>query len=351
MAEPPPRDLPRSPPAPRPRDELRDLPPALHGGAAPDGALDFSTGVSPLPAPARILDAVRAADLSRYPEPTAAPLRRRLAALHEAHADEVVAGAGSVELIWTLARAFAGPGRRGAVFAPAFGEYAQALRASGAAVVELRSSAPPWPLADAPLDGIAIAFLCRPGNPTLALPPPDEIAQRAAAWPHTLFVVDEAYLPMFDGALPVERAPNVVVLRSMTKLFALPGLRLGYLVAAPDVARAVKAALPPWNVSAPAHAAGLAAVDALDELPAIRRELARLRGRLVEALGSRGLVAQGGPFTVWDVGDAARLAARLDGAGVRVRDCSSFGLPAHVRLGVRPAPEIARLAAAWSELR
>jgi histidinol-phosphate/aromatic aminotransferase/cobyric acid decarboxylase-like protein len=200
------------------RPELRDLPPVVHGGDAPPGVLDFSTGVSPLPAPPRILEAVRAADLSRYPHPTAQPLREKLAPLHDARPDELVAGAGSVELIWALARAFAGPGRRGVVFGPAFGEYEQALRASGAEV-------------GGAIEGASIAFLCRPGNPTLAVPPAGEIAALAARNAGTLVVVDEAYLPMFDDAAPVARAPNVAVLRSMTKLFALPGLRLGYLIA------------------------------------------------------------------------------------------------------------------------
>src|SRR5262249_53441033 len=113
---------------PEPRPELRDLAPAVHGGDAPPGVLDFSTGVSPLPPP----PAVRAADVPRYPHPTARPLCEAVAAHHGVAPECVVAGAGSVELIWALARAFGGPGRRVAWVAPGFGEYAQAGRASGA---------------------------------------------------------------------------------------------------------------------------------------------------------------------------------------------------------------------------
>src|SRR5438132_4193534 len=115
-----------------PRAELRALAPAEHGGDAPAGIVDFSTGISPLAAPPSILRAAREADLSRYPHPTALPLRERIAAVLGGAPDEVVAGAGSVELIWALARAFGGPGRRALVLGPTFGEYAQAARASGA---------------------------------------------------------------------------------------------------------------------------------------------------------------------------------------------------------------------------
>jgi histidinol-phosphate/aromatic aminotransferase/cobyric acid decarboxylase-like protein len=335
-----------------PRDELRRLPPALHGGAAPTGVLDFSTGVSPLPAPAAILEAARAADLSRYPHPTAAPLRARLSS----RPDEIVVGAGSVELIWALARAFAGPGRRALVLAPAFGEYAQAIAASGAELLEVRADSPPWIVApDRARAALAAApslvFLCRPSNPCLSSMPADAVQLLAREFPRTLFVVDEAYAPMFDEVPPIAPGGNVAVLRSLTKVFALPGLRLGYLVADAPVARAVQATLPPWNVSAPAQAAGLAAVSALSRVGEIRSELARLRHRLAARLDHprAQLHAAGGPFLVYDVGDAAAVCARLDALGVRVRDCASFGLPRHVRIGVRLEADQDVLARAWPQ--
>src|SRR5947209_8700193 len=119
---------------PEPRPELIGLPPVMHGGAAPPGVIDFSTGISPLPVPDEILQAAKTVDLSRYPHPTALPFRAAAGELHEISPDQIVAGAGSVELIWALARAFGGPDRTGLVVVPAFGEYEQALRASGTRV-------------------------------------------------------------------------------------------------------------------------------------------------------------------------------------------------------------------------
>ncbi|MGZ3428793.1 MAG: aminotransferase class I/II-fold pyridoxal phosphate-dependent enzyme, partial [Polyangia bacterium] len=113
------------------------------------------------------------------------------------------------------------------------------------------------------------------------------------------------------------------------------------------VAHAVQAALPPWNVSQPAAAAGLAAIA--EPTAPVRAAVAALRARLIARLGAIGVVpvAAGGSFVVVDVGDARRFAAEMLARGVRVRDCASFGLPSLVRLGVKLDADQERLIAAW----
>src|SRR5260370_31380477 len=128
------------PPSARP--ELANLQAAMHGGDAPPGVVDFSTGVSPLPVPELVLAAARASDLSRYPHPTALPLRLAVARAHGCDPEEVVAGAGSTELIWALAGAFGGPGRTVLSPRPGFAEDSQAARASGARAVEFPGAGP-----------------------------------------------------------------------------------------------------------------------------------------------------------------------------------------------------------------
>ncbi len=318
---------------PEPRREFAELTAAVHGGDAPPGAVDFSTGVSPLPPPPAVMAAWRGADVTRYPHPTALPLREAIAARHGVDADAVAVGAGSVELIWALGRAFGGAGRRVGWVAPAFGEYAQAGRASGAATSAVA--------VDEPCD---LLFVARPGNPLLDTPSIDET--RAA-----LVVVDEAYQPLCDGVPATAPSERVAVLRSLTKLFALPGLRLGYLVASRTVATAVRAALPPWNVSQPAAAAGLAALA--EPVEPVRGVIADLRARMLARLAAIGVVpvVAGGTFVVVDVGDARAFAADVLLRGVRVRDCASFGLPAYVRLGVRGDDDVSHLVAAWQATR
>jgi histidinol-phosphate/aromatic aminotransferase/cobyric acid decarboxylase-like protein len=266
-----------------------------------------------------------------------------------------VAGAGSTELIWALARAFVGPQRQAVVLAPAFAEYAQAVRASGGRVAELRAEPPRFAITPgAALCALAprpsVAFICRPSNPCLSILPLELLDGMVRSAPSTLFVLDEAYLPLFEGVEPAPRARNLVLLRSLTKLFALPGLRLGYLIAAPEVARVVRAALPPWNLSAPACAAGIAAASELHRAPAIARAVTTLRDRQARLLGGNGLEAAGGPFLLYRVGRARELARRLLDAGIRVRDASSFGLPEHLRIGLRPPEEQDKLARVWRTL-
>jgi histidinol-phosphate/aromatic aminotransferase/cobyric acid decarboxylase-like protein len=325
-----------------PRPELRALAAALHGGAPPS-LLDFSTGVSPLPPPPAILRAIASAELGRYPHPTAAPLTERIAERYDLAPDRVVVGAGSTELIWALARAFGGAGRVVAHAAHGFAEYRQAALASGA---DPRAFAT---LADAP--SCALAFAGRPDAATLHAPADDELHAFAAARPSTLLVADEAYQPLFDDLAPLRARDNLVVLRSLTKVFALPGLRLGFLSADSEIARAVRAALPPWNVSAPAIAAGLAALD--EPIEPVRAQVASLRRRLADGLRALGLTVagEGGPFVLLEVDDARAFADALRARGIAVRDCASFGRPRIVRLGARPAAEQDRLFAALKELR
>jgi histidinol-phosphate/aromatic aminotransferase/cobyric acid decarboxylase-like protein len=168
-------------------------------------------------------------------------------------------------------------------------------------------------------------------------------------------VVDEAFLPMFgDGGLdPIPPAANVAVLRSLTKVFAIPGLRVGYLLATPAVAAAVQACLPSWNVSAPAQAAGVVAARLLpEEAPRVRAAVAALREALAARLATLGLapVGAGGPFLLYQQPRAGDLCAALAERGARLRHLASFGLPDHVRIGVRPAPEQDRLVALWSSI-
>jgi histidinol-phosphate/aromatic aminotransferase/cobyric acid decarboxylase-like protein len=342
--------------APEPRPELAALVPAAHGGAQDPNVLDFSTGISPLAPPAELAAAVRSADLSRYPHPNALPVREAAGALHRVAADRVVVGSGSVELIWAVARAFGGPGRTGLIVKPAFGEYRQALLASGAAVVEVDQVAPSFEFPVARIEAmlgsapVALAFICRPSNPCLTFAPAEVVTGLARRWPDTLFIVDEAYLPMFEGIDGVPSAPNVVALRSMTKVFALPGLRLGYLVAPARVAAAIQASLPPWNVSSPAQAAGVVAARLLPlQAAPIRDRIAALRAWLSDALSpvAGRPIQAGGPFLLYESDEAETVVRSLRDVGVAVRHGASFGLPQHIRIGVREDVDNRTLVARW----
>ncbi len=248
------------------RAELLALPPVPHGSVAaselaglgllPGEVIDFSVNTNPLgPAPS-VLAAIASADWRRYPGDDEWPLRRALAERAGVEAAQVVLGNGSAELLWLVALASLRPGERAAIAGPTFGEYARAARVAGAEVYQVEA---PTAARDARL-----LFLCNPNNPTGAYRLADEVASLLDDVPDRLLVLDEAYAGFVEERWPSEpllARGNLVILRSMTKDHALPGLRLGYALAAPEVAQALEAVRPPWSVNAGALRAGLAALE------------------------------------------------------------------------------------------
>jgi histidinol-phosphate aminotransferase len=332
---------------------------AARYGRALGDFIDFSASLNPFGPPPSIIEAARNADLTRYPSSDADELRQALATRLSVTPREVLVGNGSSEIFYLLARAFAN-GRPGLVFTPAFGEYASALAASGVEVVECRAEADDgfaWRLNDA-LATIAdkrpsLVFLGSPNNPTGAYLGRDEVRRIAAALTDGVLVLDEAYVSFVEEPWRSNRlAPNVAVVRSFTKDFAIPGLRLGYMVAPRRIVEAAAAQQPSWSVGAPAQAAGLACLDEqswLDDTAARTREAKR---GLVEMLTSARLDVHAGAanFVLVRVGEASKVRRALLERGLVVRDCASFGLPEHVRIGVRQPHENRRLVDALVEV-
>jgi histidinol-phosphate aminotransferase len=339
--------------APLVRADLLHLDPVPHGSVAADelaayglqlaDVLDFSVSTNPLGAAPSVLQAITHTDWGRYPGDDEAPLRRALAHRARVYADQIALGNGSAELLWLICLAVLRPGDTVAIAGPTFGEYARAARAVGAQLSELRD------LAD--FSGARILFVCQPNNPTGAYRDRGSIERLLIDQPDCLVVLDEAFVAFVADPWPAESLladyPNLVILRSMTKDHALPGLRLGYLLAAPQVARAVEVVRPPWSVNAGALRAGLATLQ-----PEAARHLARARAVVSE---SRQLLTDGfsrlgyraypsaANFLLVEVGDGEAFRRSLLPLGFVVRDCASFGLPTYVRVACRLPEECARL--------
>jgi histidinol-phosphate/aromatic aminotransferase/cobyric acid decarboxylase-like protein len=243
------------------------------------------------------------------------------------------------------------------ILGPTFGEYERASRLLGAGVDFVHAAAEAGFVLDVTHVAARIrerrprlVWLCNPNNPTgryLSLPDVEPLLD-AATGAGALLVVDEAYAPFVDGAaslLPLLSGGHLVLLRSLTKDYALAGLRLGYALATPPLAASLRLAQPPWSVSAPAQAAGLAALSDPGHLDRARDVVREARSRLVAGLRDLGLrvTPPAANFVLVEVGDAATFRAALRAQGCIVRDCTSFGLPRHVRIGVRTAPECDRL--------
>jgi histidinol-phosphate aminotransferase len=347
----------------RPRPELEHLPPAFHGGAPPvvGPVLDFSVCSNPLGASPRVRTAARAATVERYPEREAAGLRVALAERLGLSPERVVVGNGSAELFWLLALCFLERGDRACVVGPAFAEYARAARLMGAEVVEYHSDADAdfrVDLADLTRTLVrlrpCLTFVCNPNNPTGGYLRQADVQALLASTPGIL-VLDEAYVNFVDSAWDARvllADERVVVVRSMTKDHALAGLRLGYALGDPSVIRALQHAQPPWSVNAAAQAAGLAALGEDDHVArgrAVAQEATHLLARGLRAHGYR-VLPWAANFILAEVGSAATLTASLLDRGVYLRDCTSFGLPGHVRVAARPLAQCDALLDALSAL-
>ncbi len=306
--------------------------------------------------PWRDADDRSAAGLNRYPEPQPRALEARLAALYGVPPERLIAGRGSDEGIDLLARAFLAPGRDAALICPpTFGMYALATRIQGAALIEVPLRRADGYALDAPALEAALTpaaklvFLCTPNNPTghaLDAPVIEGLARRLAE--RALVVVDEAYAEF--GAAPSLAAragelPNLVVLRTLSKAYALAGARVGAVIADPAIIELLRRVIPPYSMPTPTIEAALAALApaalarARDRIAALRAE----RGRLARALGTLPLVTRVWPseanFLLVDSADPAALLARARAAGFLLRDFSHGALtPGAVRITVG-APE------------
>ena len=335
-------------------------------GLKPEEVLDFSASVSPIGPPAGVWDALRKVELAAYPDPQCLEFRealsRHLSRTQVVGMESILAGNGSTELIHLLARVNLSPPRPGTtnsalLLTPTYGEYQGACDLLGAAVFNL--AAEPgngflWDLAEAAqriaVQRPSLVFLCNPNNPTGVFLRSEDVQglAEATADAGALLVVDEAYMSFVDqpwDSLPLLETGNVVLLRSMTKDYSLTSLRLGYSLASEEVTQQMAAFQPEWSVNGLAQAAGLAALADSGYLLRAREAVAQSKEFLTTRLAALGFTVHHSSanfLLVW-VGDAPSWRDRLMRRGLFVRDCTSFGLPEYVRLGIRSLPHCRRL--------
>lgn len=335
--------------------ELRAL------GIDPATLVDFSVNTNPYgPCPA-LVEAIRTAPIDRYPDPTGRAAREALGSALDVAPDELALGNGAAELLWTLARALVRPGTKVLVVEPTFCELRAAATAAGAHVVEWRARSENDFAIDldavgarARAEDAALVYLCTPNTPTGTGVPAADIARWAAADPHRVVVLDQSFLSLSErfSDAAVAMPPNVVRVRSLTKDHAIPGVRVGYLIASRELVARVEDQRPAWMTSAMAQAAAIAACGQQAFVDDSRRALLADRDALAGELSRLRLapVPSTAGFFLVRVGDARELRHRLLARHrILVRDCASFGLPEYVRLAARPAADRARLVAALAE--
>ncbi len=340
------------------RPEIQALQPYAHASWEP-GLVRLHANELPWRAP---LDPSEAG-LNRYPEPYPRQLALRLAALYGLGAPSVLPCRGSDEAIDLLTRAYCRDGRHAVlVTPPTFGMYSLAARIQGAAIIEvpLRREAgfalePPALLAALTPD-VRLVYLCSPNNPTGNLLDRAAVLECARALAgRALLVVDEAYVE-FAGApsLGTELGahPGLVVLRTLSKAYALAGARCGALLAHPDIIALLQRVIPPYAITQLTIEAVFRTLQAEhltvvhERIQALRRELERLALELAGRPGVLRVWPSAANFLLVEFTDAAAVLARVHAAGLLVRDLRRApGLGQALRISVGTPEQNDRLLA------
>ena len=231
---------------------------------------DFSASINPWGIPKTVLKAIheQIPRLTAYPNPEYPQLKSALARHHCLSTDYILPGNGSAELLTWAARELAQQERTYLV-TPAFGDYSRGLKAFNAKIVSLKSPLLPFGDLSSLIPGEQLQnsglLLNNPHNPTGKLWRREEIIPYLESF--ALVVIDEAFMDFLTLSQQqslidlVPNFPNLVILRSLTKFYSLPGLRIGYAIANPDLIQKWQGYRDPWSVNSLAAAAAIAALE------------------------------------------------------------------------------------------
>ena len=319
--------------------------------------LDFSSNMNPYGPPRAVGGIIGSYDrwISAYPDPAVRELRLKLARQNGIDEASILVGNGAAELIDLVVRLLT-PART-ALAEPAFGEYGDAVRRAGGSIMPLKlHEERQFVLAASQLSENPqppdLWFLGHPNNPTGQLLPPETIAGLLKSGRPV--VLDEAFidfLPDADRYSLIKQAASsdgLYVIRSLTKFYAIPGIRLGYIVASPDAIAALRELQVPWSVNSLAQQIGCAVLDDIPYADKTREWLAAELPWLTERLRELGLTVYSGVanyvlvrLPMQGFWTAAALQQAMGKQGVLIRDASRFArlTDRFIRLAVKSRSE------------
>jgi histidinol-phosphate aminotransferase len=359
----------------RPRRVFEGLKAAAHGGVLqlkdtelkalgvePGEILDFSVCTNPFMPPPGIKTMLNTIRIDPYPDPQSTELVQALSKRLGITPENILAGSGTTELIRLIAMVYIRQGEPVVTLEPTYGEYEVASRLSGANIIKYRArESDDFTPDTGEFAGLVrkhkprAVFICNPGNPSGRYLPRRDIEAVLENLGDGLLVLDEAYVA-FTGeswnSLELTGRGNIIVLRSMTKDYGLPGLRLGYAVARREIIDCLRPALPPWNVNSIAQKVGTAVLEQEEYL---RQSLKQVReaGRFLAGEIARlgfTVVPSDTHYFLVKAGNAPECRRALLKKGVLVRDGSSFGLGEYIRVSPRTMPDCIRLVEAFKDI-
>jgi histidinol-phosphate aminotransferase len=360
-----------APQAPVPGPGILDIAPYVGGDAKLNGIerpirlASNESALGPSPKAAAAYRAL-AGEIHRYPDGGADELRHALGAAHNLDPARIVCGAGSDELIGLLLRAYAGPGTE-----VLYSRHGFLMYPIGALSVGATPIAAPERDLTADVDAILarvtertrIVFIANPNNPTGTYLSTAELARlHAGLPPQVLLAIDAAYAEFVNrndyepGIKLVDKAENVAMLRTFSKIYALAGLRLGWGYFPPQVADVLNRIRGPFNVTAPALAAGVAALEDTEALAKARAHNDRWQPWLNERLAALGLdpTPSVGNFVLPRFAESGKHTAEaafrfLQSRGILTRKMVAYGLPDHIRITIGTGEEMEKVAATLAE--
>jgi len=356
-----------------PKPEVESLKICSHGGPdwaelrsmglKPEEVLDFSVCSNPFTSPPGIGKIIGSIAINRYPDSEATELRQCLSEKLGVAPDNILVGSGATELIRLVALAYFSQGDSVLILAPTYGEYEVACQIVRAEVIKQ------WSRAE---DNFTLKidetvnfirqrcprgiFICQPNNPTGLYLSRQEVEAVLDGGGNSLLILDEAYIAFTDriwSSIDLLHRDNIIILRSMTKDYALAGLRLGYAVANGEVIDRLRRVRPPWNVNVLAQKAGVVALRDEGYLKRCKPKIKQAKQFLVDEFCQAGftVVPSDTNFFLVRVGDGKTFRSALLKRGILVRDCASFELPEYVRIAPRTMPECKRLIATIQALK
>lgn len=349
----------------QPKPEIEKLQACPHGGPnyaelsamglTANGIIDFSVSSNPFSFPPEVRDVFDSVVIDRYPDSESTELRVCLSGKLGVQPDNILVGNGSTEIIRLIALAYFGHGDSVLILKPTFGEYELACQIVSAEILEQWGKEKECFAVNTD-ETVALirqhhpkgVFICNPNNPTGQYLSQQEVERVLEASPQSLVILDEAYSAFTEGSWSstefVHRG-NIASVRSMTKDYALAGLRLGYAVASKKIIYDLRKVCPPWNVNVVAQKAGVIALRDSSYLEQCELKIRQAQQFLISELKQIGFTVLPSKtnFFLVKVGNGRKFRSCLLRRGIMVRDCASFGLPGYVRIAPRTMPECQKL--------
>jgi L-threonine-O-3-phosphate decarboxylase/5,6-dimethylbenzimidazole synthase len=331
--------------------DLREL---ASFGLGIDDVVDFSSNILPHGPSPKVIAAIASAVVDRYPDRESDALKSAISEVYDIAADRLLVGNGCSELIHLIAASLLEPGDHALVVGPTFSEYARATLLSMATVEHCDAlSTDQFAVRFSSIDErleqqrFKMMWICNPNNPTAQVVPCARLIDWLERYPDTFLIVDESYIEFSENADSMLRYQyaNLVILRSMTKSFAIAGVRLGFAVLAKSMCDRLCGRRVPWNISSLAQAAGIAALQDRAYYEKALGEVRESKAELIADLTSGGFHVLPGDanFFLLRTTDASALREKLLLRGLVVRDCASFGLHDCLRIAVRDRTSNRRL--------